>query len=289
MGDNQNQDQGNFSIDKDQIQQRIKKGRVEGRKKGSSELQGNLNYFQSHAINEDHYVQMCHDYFFQCQNDFSNLRSYYKSAVLSFRQFKKKIVLNKWLHDMEVKPISQEELDYITEMYLAFSKTKPDFGMGINIETEIDNLEDVVFEYEKIQIRKLQLDWIIRETNKRIASKNKSGDVEIGDDKKIFNTVWEAVLYHSVLVDLDQKQFFKTKKDIPNLVKDMVKPDGTVISHNTFYQKLQKIQDARKGIADPKHGKYTLQDYQAVQDRLLDTYPDAISLLKEIYFHNELY
>ena len=35
MGDNQNQDQGNFSIDKDQIQQRItKKGRVEGRKKG---------------------------------------------------------------------------------------------------------------------------------------------------------------------------------------------------------------------------------------------------------------
>ena len=69
----------------------------------------------------------------------------------------------------------------------------------------------------------------------------------------------------------------------------MVKPDGTVISHNTFYQKLQKIQDARKGIADPKHGKYTLQDYQAVQDRLLDTYPDAISLLKEIYFHNELY
>ena len=147
-------------LNKDEIQKKIKKGRKLGREQGISELQGNFNYFNAHAINEDHLLEMFHDYFLQCQNDFSGLRSYYKSAVLSFRQYKNKILPAKWLHDLEVKPVSQEELDYISEMYLVFAKTKPDFGSGINIEEELEDLEKLVFEFEKIQIKKFSRTFI---------------------------------------------------------------------------------------------------------------------------------
>ncbi|RKS53919.1 hypothetical protein BC962_2186 [Gillisia mitskevichiae] len=120
---------------------------------------------------------------------------------------------------------------------------------------------------------------------------NKSSNVQlsIAENAKVFNTVWEAVLYHSVLVEKDRKNYFRRKKDISELVKNMIKPDGKAISHNTFYQKLQKLNDARKGISDPKHGKYTMNDYKSVEERLKTEFPQAVSLLKLNYFYNELY
>jgi len=110
----------------------------------------------------------------------------------------------------------------------------------------------------------------------------------IPKDAKIFNTVWEAVLFHSVLVSYSGK-YSRTKKEIPDLVENMLFPDGKSISEHTFYQKLQLITNASKGISHPKHGKYTENDYIAVEDRLLKEKPEAISKLKEKYFHNELY
>lgn len=110
----------------------------------------------------------------------------------------------------------------------------------------------------------------------------------IAEKVKIFKTVWEAVLYYSVLVDMDPSKF-RSKKYIPEVVEFMFKKDGEAISPHTFYQKLSKMNNVKKGIPDSKHGKYKSGDYQAVEERLKKESPEAVSILKANYYYRGLY
>jgi hypothetical protein len=132
----------------------------------------------------------------------------------------------------------------------------------------------------------------ISDSNKKIRTTSPTSEAPqikpISKDAKIFNTVWEAVLFQAALVGYSGK-YSRTKKEIPDLIENMLFPDGKNISPNTFYQKLQNIDNASKGISHPKHGKYTEKDYIAVENRLLKEKPEAIFKLKEKYFYEELY
>lgn len=110
----------------------------------------------------------------------------------------------------------------------------------------------------------------------------------IPEGAEIFETAWEAVLYYSVLVD---KKIIKpcTKKDLPELMKKMMyKPDKTVYSYNRFYNMLNSMSEARKGIGT-KEGKYTGKHYEAVENRLQKNHPEALSILEKNYLHQYLF
>ncbi len=127
-------------------------------------------------------------------------------------------------------------------------------------------------------------------TSENITSKNRiSFDPQesIPEGSKIFNTVWEAVLYHSAISDKYPKEA-RSKKEMPELVKNWYKPDGETISPNSFYNKLRNINEARTGN-QTKEGKYTCKDYEAVAERLSKEHPEVLEKLREMYFYNELY
>ncbi|SDS26214.1 hypothetical protein SAMN04487764_1813 [Gillisia sp. Hel1_33_143] len=279
-----------LQLDRIEIRRIIAIGKKKGSNLGMFEFKGELNSLRVHSINNEHLAEMVHEYMQDIQLAYIRHKSYYKIAITSFRSSKDKIIAKAKLYNETIDPENKEqETNFAASMYESFIKTQPDFGLGIDILEEIKELENVVTIYECLEEKKRRVDAIINETTERIRNKENVPVIYTDKDSQIFNTVWEAVIYHSVLVDIDPKKYIRSKKDIPDLVQTWIKPDGKAISPNTFYQKLQKIQMAKKGIADPKHGKYTINDYESVKQRLIRGFPQAVSVLELNYYHNELY
>lgn len=105
---------------------------------------------------------------------------------------------------------------------------------------------------------------------------------------KTFDRVWQAVLYYSVLQKCQKIKSF-TKKEIPELVKTMYLPTGKRISKNTFYQKYLIIDSIkRKRERNEVVESYSGEDYYAVYAMLEKEHPEALSIMEEHYFRNDL-
>jgi hypothetical protein len=288
MKSSSNKNENKNSLNSNEIERIIIEGRKKGRESGAKEFKSVLNNFKVHAINNEHLLDMVHDYFQECQSDYIKHRSYYKLAVTYFRNSKDKIIANAQLHNIFIDPENEEEENpFVTSMYLTFAKEKPNFGMGIDILEEINDLENVVANYESLEEKKRRVDSFINETNERL--NNKEGELEsiVDEDHQTFKTVWEAVLYHSVLVDAGIRKHY-SKKEIPELVDNMfLNKQKKKISHHSFYNKLLAIPNARKG-EKTNEGRYGISDYESVKDTLSTEFPEALSILKNRYFYSQL-
>lgn len=271
-----------------QIEGIIRKGKKEGRKLGAMEIKGAFYSFQIHSINEEDLIQMYGDYFSEVQLDYQRHNSYYKMAVTGFRHAKDKIIAVAKVYDEKIDPDDdEEEIKFTSSMYLNFAKDKPDIGIGIDILEEIGNLENVVATYESLEEKKRRIDAVINEVNEKLNNKEAEKESIIDGDCQIFNTVWEAVLYHSVLVDVGIRRHY-SKKEIPELVGNMflIKQEKK-ISHHSFYNKLLAMPKARRG-EKTNEGRYGISDYESVKKVLSTEFPEALSILKDRYFYSQL-
>lgn len=271
-----------------QIKEIIREGRNKGRKLGEMEIKGVLNTFRVHAMNNEHLAEMCEEYFLEVQLNYQRHNSYYKMAVTGFRHAKDKIIAAAKLYDEIIDPDDDdEEIKFASSMYLNYAKDKPDFGNGIDILEEIYNLENVVADYESLEEKKRRVDAVINEGNEKLNNKEKEDVSFVDEDYQIFNTVWEAVLYHSVLVDAGIRRHY-SKKEIPELVGNMfLNKQKKKISYHSFYNKLLAIANARRG-EKTNEGRYGISDYESVKKILSREFPEALSILKNRYFYSQL-
>lgn len=281
-------DKNNQQVNFSQIIGIIREGRKKGRQLGEMEVDGAFSSFRAHAINDEHLAEAYRDYILESQLAYVRHNSFYKIAVTGFRNSKDKIIAGAKLYNEIIDPDDEEEeIKFAASMYQNFMKYKPDFGNGVDIVEEINDLENVVTSFEILDVKKRRLDGVINEVNERRNGKKEEKHSIINKNCQIFKTVWEAVLYHSVLVDAGIRKYY-SKKDLEGLVSKMFLNNGEDnISRHSFYNKLLAIPSARKG-EKTKEGRYRISYYESVKKLLTTEYPEALMVLKDRYFYSQL-
>jgi len=155
------------------------------------------------------------------------------------------------------------------------------------------------YKYEKPEIFNIYIlnDFSGDKSNQRkviepIQSSNTASykKIDLNQHDKVFETVWQAVLYHSILVDCKIKKDC-SKKDIPKLVQNFYLSNGKKISKNTFYQKKIDLPNSIKCLNSeallPK-GSYNVNDFRFVKKLLAKEHPETLEIFKKKYWHNSL-